>query len=73
MTSRRAEARIDDINSERRRYVSLRVAAHYLDMDVRTLNKLIAAKLIAFSDFGLRRRIEVAELRAFEQRQRREG
>lgn len=70
MRPRGAEARITDLATERRRYVSVRVAAAYLEVDVRTFRKYLASGLLASVPFGERQRVEVAELHAFENRQR---
>ncbi len=67
---RRSEPSIVDPATHPRRYVSLRVAARYLEVDEKTLRKYLSCDLIAFSWFGQRRKIEVAELVAFEARQR---
>jgi excisionase family DNA binding protein len=68
---RRAEPRILDPATHPRRYVSLRVAAVYLELDEKTLRKLIDNDELPYSRFGDRRKIEVKELVAFEERQRR--
>lgn len=70
MRPRRAELRITDPATHPRRYVSLQVAAEYLEVHPMTLRKYLTEGLIPFSWFGRRRRIEVVELAAFEQRQR---
>lgn len=67
---RRAESWITDPATHPRRYVSLRVAARYLEVERRTLNKYLAEGLLETVTFGARRRIEVLELLAFEERQR---
>lgn len=72
MRSRRAEPRILDVLTDRRRYVGLRVTADYLNMDVRTLKKFLANKLLRAVPFGSRQRIEIKEIIAFEARQRAE-
>jgi excisionase family DNA binding protein len=69
--SRRAEPRIKDLATHSRRNVSLRVAADYLGIDRRTLNNYLDAGLLAFLQFGKRRKIAIEELAAFEQRQTR--
>jgi hypothetical protein len=66
----RAEPWIVDPATHPRRYVSLRVAAHYLEVDRRTLNKYLAEGLVEATAFGERRKVAVTELTAFEQRQR---
>lgn len=68
--TRRAEPRIVDPATHPRRYVSLRVAAAYLEVSPRTLHNYLDERLIDFMEFGRRRKIAVAELVAFEQRQR---
>lgn len=75
MRSRRAEPLIADIATDRRRYVGLRVTAAYLEIDVRTLKKYLASNLLKSVAFDGRKRIELKEIRAFEERQRsgREG
>lgn len=70
MVRRRVEPRIVDPATHPKRYVSPRVAAIYLEVDEKTLRKYLRSGLLAFSQFGDRRRIEVTELVAFEQRQR---
>lgn len=70
MRRRRAEPWITDPATHPKRYVSLRVAARYLEVDRRTLNVFIAENLLAPTWFGKRRKVEVTELVAFEQRQR---
>lgn len=67
---RRAEPWIVDPATHPRRYVSLRVAARYLESDRRTLNKFLDEGLLQPTWFGKRRKVEVVELVAFEQRQR---
>lgn len=63
------EPRIVDLATHSRKWVSLRVAATYLEVDRKTLGKYLETRLLAFTWFGGRRRIAVAELAAFEQRQ----
>jgi hypothetical protein len=74
MRPRRAEPRIDRHNplAHPRRYVSLAVAAAYLEVDRKTLGIWLLDRKLAFSTFGKRRKVEVTELVAFEQRQRTE-
>lgn len=67
---RHAEPWITDPATHARRYVTLRVAARYLEVDRRTLNKYLSEGLLEATRFGERRRVEVAELVAFEKRQR---
>lgn len=52
------------------RYVNLAVAAEYLELNERTLDKFLEAGLLVYSTHGRRRRIEVTELLAYEERQR---
>lgn len=65
---RHPEPRITDPRTHPRRFVSLAVAADYLETDQRTLRKWLEHGLIAFEDRGTHRRIAVSELVAFEQR-----
>jgi helix-turn-helix protein len=69
---RRAEPRIDKSKPllHPRRHVSLRVAADFLEVDRKTLNVYLANRKLAYTWFGTRRKIEVAELVAFLARQR---
>ena len=67
---RRSEGWIVDLATHPRRYVSLRVAARYLEVDRRTLNKMLADGLLDSTSFGARQRIAIVELAAFEERQR---
>jgi excisionase family DNA binding protein len=53
--------------------VCLAVAAEYLEVDRKTLNKLLGAGLLPFLDLGRTRRIAVSDIIAFENRQRRIG
>lgn len=69
MRSRRPEPRIVDPETHPRRYVSLVVAAEYLEVHRTTLGKWLDAGLLAFKQFGRRRKVEVSELTAFEARQ----
>lgn len=64
---RRAEPRIVDPATHPRRYVSLVVAAEYLEVDRKTLEKLG----IPTTPFGQRRKILVADLIAWEANARR--
>lgn len=68
--ARRAEPRITDLATHSRKTVSMRVAAIYLEVDVKTLNKYLASGLLSYVQRGRRRKIEVAELAAYEARQR---
>lgn len=69
--ARRPEPRIVDPATHPRRHVSLVVAAAYLEVDRKTLNKWLDAGMLSFEDRGSRRRIAVAELVDFEARQHR--
>lgn len=69
--SRRAEPRIDDPATHPRRYVSLVVAAEYLEINRKTLNAFMAEGLIAYEQRGARRKIAVQELIDFERREHR--
>lgn len=62
--------RITDPATHPKRYVSLQVAAEYLEVHPTTLRKYLREGLLDFSRFGSRRKIEVKELVAFEQRHR---
>lgn len=70
MRPRRAEPRIVDPATHPRRYVSLRVAAEYLEVSRYALHNYLDERLLEFSIFGHRRKIAVADLVAFERRQR---
>ena len=70
MRPRRAEPRIVDPATHPRRYVSLVVAAEYLEVNRRTLHNYLDERLLEFTEFGHRRKVEVADLVAFERRQR---
>ena len=72
MRQRAKEPRIVNPQTHPRRYVSLAVAADFLEVDRQTLNKWLTAGLLAYQDYGTRRKIAVSELVAFEQRQHRE-
>lgn len=66
---RRREPRIENIANHPRRYVSVRVAAEYLERDERTVRGLMELGVLGYSlTGGGRRRIEVAELAAYEER-----
>lgn len=67
---RQREPRIQDLATHPRRSVSLRVAARYLDIDVRTLRKYLDSGLLDYVTRGERRKIEITALAAFEERQR---
>jgi len=69
--SRRQEPRIVDPATHPRRYVSLRVAAIYLELDPRTLGKFLDAGTLPYSEHGRRRRIAVADIVMFETSSRR--
>lgn len=66
---RRPEAWIVDPATHPRRYVSLRVAARYLELERRTLNKILECGLLTAVRFGERRKIAVEELTAYERRE----
>lgn len=66
---RKKEPRIQDAATHPRRFVSLVVAAEYLEVDRKTLNTYMDEGLIDFEQRGQRRKIAVAELVAFESRQ----
>lgn len=68
---RQPEPRILDPATHPKRYVSLAVAADYLEVDRKTLGKYLEAGMLAFTVFGRRRKITVSELVAFEARQHR--
>lgn len=70
MRSRRAEPRITDPATHPRRYVSLVVAAAYLEMDRKTLLVYLADGKIEYVWSGKRRKIAVAEVLAFDERRR---
>jgi hypothetical protein len=65
---RKADQRILDPATHPRRWVSLVVAAAYLEVDRRTLRKYLAEGLIAYEQRLSRRRVAVTELVAFAQR-----
>jgi hypothetical protein len=69
---RKKEPRIDarDPLAHRARYVSLTVAAEFLEVSRNTLMAYLDERLLEYVWFGDRRKIEVAELVAFETRQR---
>lgn len=67
--TRRAEPRIIDPATHPRRYASIRVAAVYLEVDEKTLRKFMDTGLLAFMQFGERRKIAISELVDFERRQ----
>lgn len=68
---RKAEPRIQDAATHPRRFVSLVVAAEYLEVDRKTLNIWLEEGKLTFIRHGEhRRRIEVSELVAFLDRQR---
>lgn len=68
--SRRAEPRIFDAATHPRRWVSLIVAAEFLEVDRKTLGIYLADRRLEFQWFGRRRKIAVAELVAFLERQK---
>jgi excisionase family DNA binding protein len=63
------EPRILDPATHPRRYVSLVVAAAYLEIDRKTLEKLLQAGKLAYEHRGRRRKIAVSELVDFERRE----
>lgn len=65
---RRPEPRIQDPATHPRQYVSLAVAADFLEIDRKTLNIYLLDRTLAFQQLPRRRRIEVAELVAFKER-----
>lgn len=67
---KRAEPRIKDLATHTRRIVSLRVAADYIGVSVKTLNKYLDSGLLAHVLRGSQRKIELTELAAYEERQR---
>lgn len=69
-SGRQKEPRIVDPETYPRRFVSLRVAAIYLEIDVKTLDKFLAAGLLEYVRYGSRRKVAVSELVAFQERQR---
>ncbi len=71
--SRRQEPRIVAPATHPRRYVSLRVAAIYLELDPRTLGKYLESGTLAYSEFGKRRKIAIADIVVFEAARRRSG
>lgn len=70
MRARGPEPRIVDPSTHVRRYVSVRVAADYLEIDRKTMAKYLDGRLLTFVQFGRRRKIAVEELVDFERRQR---
>lgn len=68
--SRHAEPRIVDVATHPKKTVSLRVAARYLEVDEKTLNKYLDSGLLGYVWRGQRRKIETTELAAYEARQR---
>lgn len=68
MRHRRREPRIVDPLTHPKRYVSLTVAADYLEVDLKTLRKYLEAGMLAYQDLVTHRKIAVSELVAFEQR-----
>lgn len=65
--------RLVDPATHPQRFVTLGVAAKYLEIDRRTLHKYLDEGLLACVRYNGRRRLEVAELAAFERRARRRG
>ena len=68
-----ARPRLVDPATHPRRYVTLGAAAAYLEIDRRTLHKYLDEGLLPSVRYNGRRRLEVAELAAFERRARRRG
>lgn len=66
---RRAEPRIVDPATHPRRYVSVRVAADWLEEEEKQVRKYLDSGLLPYAWKGQRRKILVAELVAFDQRQ----
>jgi excisionase family DNA binding protein len=62
---RRPEPRIESLETHPKRHVCLRVAAEYLEVDVRTLGKWIHQGLIVAVPYGKHRRIPIEALRTF--------
>lgn len=67
---RQREPRIMNPSQHTRRYVSLVVAAEYLEVNRKTLNAYIEEGLLAAYQFGARRRVRAKDLVEFEERQR---
>ena len=65
---RRAEPRITNPFAHPTRLVSLTVAAEYLECHRATLHRWMRDGLIPYSERGLRRKIAVSDLVAFEAR-----
>lgn len=66
MSGRVPEQRISDLETHPTRYVCLIVAADYLEIDIRTLDKWIDEGRLATTPFGRRRKIAISEVRRFE-------
>lgn len=66
--TRRAEPRITNPFAHPTRLVSLTVAAAYLECHRATLHRWMRDELIPFSQRGLRRKVAVSDLVAFEAR-----
>lgn len=71
MSARRVDPRVLDPITHPRRFVTLQAAARYLEIDRTTLNKYLDEGLLASVRYNGRRRLEVAEVVAFERRARR--
>lgn len=71
MRNRTREQRITDPNAHPRKFVSLAVAADFLEVDRKTLNAWLNNGDLVFVQFGRRRKIAVRELVAYLQRQER--
>jgi hypothetical protein len=67
---RREPALVDPL-AHPRKTVSVKIAARYLEIDERTLRKLIGAKRIACTWRGRLCKLEVSEIAAYEERERR--
>lgn len=63
--------RLTDLATYSRRYVSLREAARWLEIDPKTLNKYLAEGLLPVVRHNGRRRLEVTALARFEREARR--
>lgn len=60
---------LTDPATDRRRYVSLNLVADYLGINEKTLYKILDSGLMAYVNIGQRRKIELRELMAYEERQ----
>ena len=59
------EPRIDNLETYPKKYACLRVAAEYLEIDIRTLDAWIDDGTIEAVPYGKHRRIAIEELRRF--------